>query len=627
MAGLFRSGTMGELTSSARRRVLADLKRLQDEPLPLASAQPCSDADLSLWDGVIGVEMDVTHFGRVTVPLHFLIDFPGDYPQSAPNIGFSFDFEYRGGASYMMPDGRLKGKKVICLDVLGNFSGIHTEWKNSVGSGWSPAYTVTTLLVQLQSVLCDLGRNMSQSQRDVTYQSAVRFCEQNPAAVLELLDEDDLRERKETQELKRRISKICGGSEDLGGRVQKFMKQEGFAQDASKVDCFLQLLTDVACVATNGEHILGTDSKEEAATIDRNICCFATGKLYTEALLGVGVSRERRNLATAGELLSKEAYDGGLRQSTNKSPFEFFLPVWINEKHAASSPSWRHALEKSYVQIGQTIFETQDDDAAILEVFPRLINQMIVEMMKPDAAKSAAIATFEALCNFWRTLRWLVDTKTSLRKRIAKTLSRFVTDEAFRHKDNSPDLGMLLVLFTVFQGHDDCPEKVAFINAYADENRLRWVMWWQRSYTPPKSEPVFEATRVSREICMFQMMIVELVIGDVPSTLKAMEATNCTLPERLEKLQLEWRNVKQATTTWSDYFTNIGASEPKFSSIDAWIADSVARASTMGPKYGGSKGGSKGVSKGNKGEGKSDGKGSKGGKASKGWGGKGWGGC
>merc|ERR1719375_1659623 len=94
--------------------------------------------------------MEVTHFGCVTVPLHFLIDFPADYPQSAPNIGFSFEFEYRGGAQYIMPNGRLKGKKVICLDVLGNFGDYHREWKNSVGSGWSPAYTVTTLLVQLR---------------------------------------------------------------------------------------------------------------------------------------------------------------------------------------------------------------------------------------------------------------------------------------------------------------------------------------------------------------------------------------------------------------------------------------------------------------------------------------------
>merc|ERR1719486_426937 len=149
--------------------------------------------------------------GHVTVPLHFLIDFPADYPQSAPNIGFSFEFRYRGGAEYTMPDGRLKGKKVICLDVLGNFQSYHTEWKDSVGSGWSPAYTVTTLLVQLQSVLCDLGTQMSQRERDVTYQSAMGFCEQNPEAVIPIMDEDEIRDRREESEMEKQLMRICSG--------------------------------------------------------------------------------------------------------------------------------------------------------------------------------------------------------------------------------------------------------------------------------------------------------------------------------------------------------------------------------------------------------------------------------
>merc|ERR1711896_108990 len=86
-----------------------------------------------------------------------------------------------------------------------------------------------------------------------------------------------------------------------------------------------------------------------------------------------------------------------------------------------------------------------------MEVFPRLINQTIVEVMKPDAAKSAAIATFEAMCNFWRTFRWLVDERPTLISRISSLLSAFVEDEQTRHKDQTPDLGVALVLFTVLQ--------------------------------------------------------------------------------------------------------------------------------------------------------------------------------
>merc|ERR1712166_238035 len=154
--------------------------------------------------------------------------------------------------------------------------------------------------------------------------------------------------------------------------------------------------------------------------------------------------------------------------STNKEPFEYYLPVWINEVHASKCVAWRQALQSSYMQMGRGVYQVSGEDEAIIEVFPRLINQMIVEVMKPDAAKSAAIATFEAMCNFWRTLRWLVDTRPTLLKHIATMLSKFVRDEASRHKDTTPDLGVALVLFTVLQGHEDCPTRADFINAYAD---------------------------------------------------------------------------------------------------------------------------------------------------------------
>ena len=76
--------------------------------------------------------------------LNFSVDFdilfPTDYPQSAPSIGFTQHFPYSMGASYTKQDGPLKGKMVVCLDILGNFDKIHTEWKDNVGSGWTPAY-------------------------------------------------------------------------------------------------------------------------------------------------------------------------------------------------------------------------------------------------------------------------------------------------------------------------------------------------------------------------------------------------------------------------------------------------------------------------------------------------------
>merc|ERR1712048_1104956 len=115
--------------------------------------------------------------------------------------------------------------------------------------------------------------------------------------------------------------------------------------------------------------------------------------------------------------------------------------------------------------------------------------------------------------------------------------------------------------------------------------------------------PVFQETKVSRDICMFQMMVLDIVVAEVEHTLQDMEATNCKLPDRLEKLQKEWRERKVSTDTWGKYFEHIGASRPKFNSTGEWIQDCVRRASDKGPKYGGAKGQGRGSNAGGKGRG------------------------
>merc|ERR1711907_388721 len=95
----------------------------------------------------------------------------------------------------------------------------------------------------------------------------------------------------------------------------------------------------------------------------------------------------------------------------------------------------------------------------------------------------------------------------------------------------------------------------------------------------------------------------DIIIADVSITLKQIEETNCKLPQRLEKLQLQWRQQKSSVDSWASYFSCIGAPQPAFQSESAWIADCVSRAAAKGPKYGGAKGGGRG------GNGKGDGKG------------------
>jgi hypothetical protein len=66
-----------------------------------------------------------------------LIELPKTYPQQSPSVGFATSFPYNMGASKTISDGRLKGLFTLCLNILSNFEEYHTEWKTSVGEGWS----------------------------------------------------------------------------------------------------------------------------------------------------------------------------------------------------------------------------------------------------------------------------------------------------------------------------------------------------------------------------------------------------------------------------------------------------------------------------------------------------------
>merc|ERR1711871_818167 len=116
----------------------------------------------------------------------------------------------------------------------------------------------------------------SQRQRDVTYQSAMRFCEQNPKSVLELLDEEEIQERKQQRRKEQQLAKVCRGDKELARRVTDFAQSAGLMQETKRMDLLLELLADVASTASGSAASSEPESVEP--TVDANICCWSTGK-------------------------------------------------------------------------------------------------------------------------------------------------------------------------------------------------------------------------------------------------------------------------------------------------------------------------------------------------------------
>jgi ubiquitin-protein ligase len=120
----------------ARQRLRRDWLEVMKEPSPLVAAEPLAD-NLFEWHANLR-----PNSGPLSgLIFHVRITFPDDYPTSPPALHFPMNEI----PSFRHPN--LYGFG-LCLDILSTFIGQHDK-----RAGWSPAYTVRSLLMQLQSFL------------------------------------------------------------------------------------------------------------------------------------------------------------------------------------------------------------------------------------------------------------------------------------------------------------------------------------------------------------------------------------------------------------------------------------------------------------------------------------------
>lgn len=119
-------------TNSARR-LQRDLKELMEakEPLVGVSAKPLAN-DMFTWHGNIRGPAGTKWESGV---FHFEMSIPTDYPCSPPSIKIFAS----------IPHPNVFGN-TLCLDML-------DKNNHMIYQGWSTAYTIETILIQLQSFL------------------------------------------------------------------------------------------------------------------------------------------------------------------------------------------------------------------------------------------------------------------------------------------------------------------------------------------------------------------------------------------------------------------------------------------------------------------------------------------
>eukprot|EP01025_Chloroclados_australasicus_P008766 TRINITY_DN13206_c0_g1_i1.p4 TRINITY_DN13206_c0_g1~~TRINITY_DN13206_c0_g1_i1.p4 ORF type:complete len:154 (-),score=19.70 TRINITY_DN13206_c0_g1_i1:499-960(-) len=119
------------MTTPARKRLMRDFKRLQQDPPEGINGSPNSE-NIMKWNAVIFGPEDTPWDGGT---FRLTIEFSEEYPNKAPVVKFM---------SHMFHP-NIYNDGSICLDILQN--------------QWSPIYDVSAILTSIQSLLCDPNPN------------------------------------------------------------------------------------------------------------------------------------------------------------------------------------------------------------------------------------------------------------------------------------------------------------------------------------------------------------------------------------------------------------------------------------------------------------------------------------
>ncbi|OWJ99372.1 hypothetical protein Celaphus_00009472, partial [Cervus elaphus hippelaphus] len=121
------------MSTPARRRLMRDFKRLQEDPPAGVSGAP-SENNIMVWNAVI-FGPEGTPFEDGTFKL--TIEFTEEYPNKPPTVRFvSKMFHPNGKYLFLIEYSKMLYYGSICLDILQN--------------RWSPTYDVSSILTSIQ---------------------------------------------------------------------------------------------------------------------------------------------------------------------------------------------------------------------------------------------------------------------------------------------------------------------------------------------------------------------------------------------------------------------------------------------------------------------------------------------
>ncbi|KAK3262957.1 hypothetical protein CYMTET_28216 [Cymbomonas tetramitiformis] len=520
---IVRSKKEGEVPSfTSTRRLLRDLHELAQEPLP-------------------GVTITVTETNIFCMIVTLT-------PQEGPLHGQSFDMELRFPCKYPAepPNLRLLTDDLsghpnvygrwVCLNML---RGGHIRGFDTVSSGWSPAYSLSSILMQLQSFL--FAENVPQDDGDTAENLLVMQVPKRVStfALCELLD------GVSTHETSSPTLEAC----DVPSSTSSCKSAVALPEIPSplwndlpdelllKICESLVAMSDLSALFRTCKRLYAL-AIEHCVWVRRGLRCFYHRAWFTEDVLGCGLFVERhsrsgglKSVTLHVDMLSRSAYfhNNVRRNPFNGEAYNEWLPLLLSPPHARQAlPLVQASLARVASAAGRSVVDPEapprggpmdgrDDFKPwhTLEVLPKLMNQMVVSFMQSSASGEPGLASERALkafCACHHLLLRLAAEHPELVDAADYWTGEFCKHDSRRNKAVIHDLGELLTLLTISSkcNWEDLGE------AFVREAMCRNARWYLLGGHPELAviEPgpdsayrlrrTFEMTQVSRQLLMFQ---------------------------------------------------------------------------------------------------------------------------
>lgn len=428
----------GQVPSALTQRLLHDIAEIRKEPYPNIHLH-INDSDFRCSCLVLTPEG--------ADPLHLAIQFPEDYPLRAPTVTIQ---------SYVSHP-NIFGE-YICATML------------NTDEGWTPAYTVKGVVIQLLSFFA------SDSLEQDHGGSAIN---------LNRYRNNQARVRNEYGRLRAQdgyVCNSCGFGTGQGRTLHSILPIKGFdttrvASQTSRTAHQIRRQTnttgpsksldlpdelwlmvfenlDTADILTFSDAVPSVKAMVNSYDFirTRELQCFCLKKNFLETQLGIGVSLasgKRKTFRSEFDLISNEAFiSHGVRKSIQGVPFEYWLPLPLSRRH------WNLVRLRAYNKLAFLHQVAELETPNEVEVLYSFMNSIVIQFSAdserlyngPDERSTLSHASEKAVESYFALFHLLLCIATEKPRIIAtanQMVARFLAGP--RTKAQFPDLGILLV--------------------------------------------------------------------------------------------------------------------------------------------------------------------------------------